>query len=191
MLQPWRHSTGDERGQATFTLIIVVAVVAVAVILLQRTASLADHINAKAGNIARVGGGINTSTKAVLELNKTNELAGSILDTAKPLQGKLDTVVGLAKDIDGLASSINGSASAINGTAKGINGTASTILGTARSINAGVAQINTNIDTTIAIAQGIKSDTTPILEQANRANRLADCINSGGLATPAGSSPGC
>ncbi|MEN3316466.1 MAG: hypothetical protein V7605_2752, partial [Acidimicrobiaceae bacterium] len=36
MLQPWRHSTDDERGQATFTLIIVIAVVAVAVILLQR-----------------------------------------------------------------------------------------------------------------------------------------------------------
>jgi len=182
MLQPWRHSTDDERGQATFTLIIVVAVVAVAVILLQRTASLADHINSKAGNIARVGGGINSST---------NDLAWSILDTAKPLQGKLDTVVGLAKDIDGLASSINGSASDINGTAKGINGTASTILGTARSINSGVAQINTNLDTTIAIAQGIKSDTGGILGQANRANHLADCINSGGLATPSGSSPGC
>ena len=190
MLQPWRHSTGDERGQATFTLIIVIAVVAVAVILLQRTASLADHINDKAGNIARVGGGINSSTKAVLELNKTNELAGSILETAKPLQGSLDQVVGLAKDIDGLASSINGSASQINGTARGINGTASTILNTARSINAGVAQINTNIDTTIAIAQGIKSDTGGILGQAIRADLLADCINSGQVsATPP--APGC
>jgi len=188
MLQPWRHSTGDERGQATFTLIIVIAVVAVAVILLQRTASLADNINDKAGNIARVGGGINTSTKAVLELNKTNEYAGSILETAKPLQGKLDSIVGLARDIDGLASSINTSASQINGTARGINGTASTILGTARSINAGVAQINTNLDTTIAIAQGIKSDTGGILGQANRANHLADCIDSG-VINPA--SPGC
>ncbi|MCA1656684.1 MAG: hypothetical protein LC713_03070, partial [Actinobacteria bacterium] len=142
---------------------------------------LADHINSKAGNIARVGGGINSSTKAVLELNKTNELAGSILETAKPLQGKLDSIVGLAKDIDGLASTINGSA-------QDINGTASTILGTARSINAGVAQINTNIDTTLAIAQGIKADTGNILGQANRANHLADCIDSG-VIDPA--SPGC
>lgn len=191
MTRPWRHSTGDERGQATFTLIIAIAVVVVAVILLQRTASLADHINNKAGNIARVGGGINSSTKAVLELGKTNELAGSILDTAKPLQGKLDTVVGLARDIDGLASSINGSASDINGTAKGINGTASTILGTARSINAGVAQINKNLDTTIAIAAKIKGDTGGILGQANTANHEADCINSNLLANPSGSSPGC
>ena len=190
MLQPWRHSTGDERGQATFTLIIVIAVVAVAVILLQRTASLADRINDKAGNIARVGGGINSSTRAVLELNKTNELAGSILGTAQPLQGKLDSIVGLARDIDGLASSINTSASQINGTARGINNTASTILNTARSINAGVAQINTNLDTTIAIAQSIKADTGGILGEANRANHLADCINSGAVsATPP--APGC
>ena len=121
-------------------------------------------------------------------MNKTNEFAGSILNTAQPLQGKLDTVVGLAKDIDGLASSINGSATQINGTAKGINGTASTILNTARSINAGVAQINTNIDTTIAVAAGIKDDTGGILGQANEANHLADCINSGTI-NP--SSPGC
>ncbi|MCA1683565.1 MAG: hypothetical protein LC708_00295, partial [Actinobacteria bacterium] len=105
-------------------------------------------------------------------------------------QGKLDTVVGLAHDIDGLAGSIDGTAKAINGTAKSINGTASTILGTARSINAGVAQINTNIDTTLAIAAGIKSDTGGILNQAIQANHNADCINSGQVSTspPA---PGC
>ncbi len=61
MLEPWRRSTG-ERGQATFSLIIVIAVVAVAVILLQRTAWHAESINKKAGNIARTAGGINTST---------------------------------------------------------------------------------------------------------------------------------
>ena len=55
-----------ERGQATFSLLIVVAVVAVAVILLQRTAWHAEHINDKAGVIATTGGGINTATQAVL-----------------------------------------------------------------------------------------------------------------------------
>ncbi len=182
MLQPWRRSTG-ERGQATFSLIIVIAVVAVAVILLQRTAWHADAINKKADNIARVGGGINTSTKAVLELGRTNELAGSILETAKPLQGQLDQIVGLARDIDGLATTINNSAQSINGTARGINGTASTILNTARSINAGVAQINRNLDTTLAVAASIKGDTGGIIGEANRANHLADCINSGAVVT--------
>jgi methyl-accepting chemotaxis protein len=180
MLQPWRRPT-DERGQATFTLIIVIAVVAVAVVLLTRTQLLADHINDKAGNIAKVGGGINTATAAVLKLGRTNELAGSILDTAKPLQGKLDTVIGLAKDIDGLATSINGSATTINGTAKGINGTASSILNTARSINAGVIQINRNIDTTIAIANRIKGDTGAILVEAKQANKESGCIAKGTL----------
>jgi methyl-accepting chemotaxis protein len=186
-LLPWRRSTG-ERGQATFSLIIVIAVVAIAVILLQRTAWHADAINDKADNIARVGGGINTSTKAVLELGKTNELAGSILETAKPLQGQLDTIVGLARDIDGLASSINTSAGQINNTANGINGTAGTILGTAQSIQRGVAQINRNLDTTLAVAAAIKTDTGNILGNANRARLVADCINSGILGPQ---SPGC
>ncbi len=186
-LLPWRRSTG-ERGQATFSLIIVIAVVAVAVILLQRTAWHADAINDKADNIARVGGGINTSTRAVLELGRTNELAGSILETAQPLQGQLDTIVGLARDIDGLASSINGTAGAINNTANGINGTAGTILGTAQSIQRGVVQINRNLDTTLAVAAAIKTDTGNILNNANRARLVADCINSGLLGPE---SPGC
>ena len=103
-------SAFGERGQATFSLLIVVAVVAVAVILLQRTAWHAEHINDKAGVIATTGGGINTATQAVLKLGRTNELAASILETAKPLEGKLDEIVRLAKSVDGLATSINDSA---------------------------------------------------------------------------------
>jgi methyl-accepting chemotaxis protein len=173
----WRN----ERGQATFSLLIVVAVIAVAVILLQRTAWHAEHINDKAGVIAQSGSGINTATQAVLKLGRTNELASSILDTAKPLQGKLDQIIALAKSVDGLATSINNSASTINGTAHGINGTASTILATARSINDGVAQINTNLDTTLALANAIKTDTGNILTNAKAADRELDCITKGSL----------
>lgn len=180
----WRN----ERGQATFSLLIVVAVIAVAVILLQRTAWHAEHINDKAGVIAQSGSGINTATQAVLKLGRTNELASSILDTAKPLQGKLDQIIALAKSVDGLATSINNSAATINGTAKGINGTASTILATARSINDGVAQINTNLDTTLALANAIKTDTGNILTNAKAADRELDCITKGTL-TGAGSVP--
>lgn len=192
MTKRWRLAQGrpiSERGQATFSLLIVVAVVAVAVILLQRTAWHAERINDKAGVIAQTGGGINTATQAVLKLGRTNELAGSILETAKPLEGKLDEIVRLAKSIDGLATSINNSAGTINGTAKGINGTASTILGTARSINDGVAQINVNLDTTLALANAIKTDTGNILTGARAADRVLDCIENGPL-TGAGSVPG-
>ena len=178
-----------ERGQATFSLLIVVAVVALAVLLLQRTAWHAEHINDKAGVIATTGGGINTATQAVLKLGRTNELAGSILETAKPLETKLDEIVRLAQSIDGLATTINNSATSINGTAKGINGAASSILGTARSINDGVAQINANLDTTLRLANEIKTDTGNILTNARAADRELDCIENGPL-TVGGSVPG-
>ena len=178
-----------ERGQATFSLLIVVAVVGVAVILLQRTAWHAEHINDKAGVIATSGAGINTSTQAVLKLGRTNELASSILDSAKPLEGKLDEIVRLARSVDGLATSINASAGTINGTARGINGTAGTILATARSINDGVAQINANLDTTLVLAGAIKADTNDILTHARSADRSLDCIENGSL-TGNGSVPG-
>ena len=184
MTKRWRSADGrhwSERGQATFSLLIVVAVVAVAVILLQRTAWHAEHINDKAGVIAQTGGGINTATQAVLKLGRTNELAGSILETAEPLQGKLDEIVRLAQSVDGLATSINNSASPINGTARGINGTAGTILNTARSINDGVAQINTNFDQTLRLANQIKEDTGNILTGARRADSDLACIAAGPL----------
>lgn len=192
MTKRWRSAESrqtDQRGQATFSLLIVVAVVAVAVVLLQRTAWHAEHINDKAGVIATTGGGINTATQAVLKLGRTNELAGSILETAKPLQGKLDEIIRLAKSVDGLATSINNSAGTINGTAKGINGTAATILTTARSINDGVAQINVNLDDTLRLANAIKTDTGNILTNAKAADRELDCITKG-VATGGGSITG-
>jgi methyl-accepting chemotaxis protein len=197
MTKRWRstdsrpHTTPSfgERGQATFSLLIVVAVVGVAVILLQRTAWHAEHINDKAGVIATSGAGINTSTQAVLKLGRTNELAGSILESAKPLEGKLDEIVRLARSVDGLATSINASAGTINGTARGINGTAGTILATAGSINDGVAQINANLDTTLGLADAIKTDTGNILAGARAADRSLDCIENGFL-TGGGSVPG-
>jgi len=182
------HPSLSERGQATFSLLIVVAVVAVAVILLQRTAWHAEHINDKAGVIATTGGGINTATQAVLKLGRTNELAGSILETAKPLEAKLDEIVRLAKSVDGLATSINSSAGTINGTARGINGTAGTILNTARSINDGVAQININLDDTLRLANAIKADTGNILTGARTADSDLACIENGTL-TGGGSVP--
>lgn len=182
MMQRWR-STTDQRGQATFTLLIVIVVVAIAVVLLYRTAWTADSINKKAGTIAKTGSGINTATAAVLKLGRTNQLAGSILDTAKPLEGQLNEVIRLAQSIDGLATSINGTAGAINGTAKGINGSASTILGTARSINDGVAQINTNLDETLILAAQIKADTGNIINDAVLANHYAACIDRGLLSS--------
>jgi len=189
MMQRWRSAT-DDRGQASFTLILVVVVVAIAVVLLARTALLADSINEKADNIAGNAVGINEQTGAVGDLPETNRLAASILDTAEPLEEKLDEVIRLAASVDGLASSINATAGTINNTAKGINGAAASILGTARAINDGVAQINVNLDTTLALANAIKNDTGNILGQAVEANRVANCLDRG-LLSASGGSGGC
>lgn len=178
MTQRWR-STRTERGQATFTLLLVVVTVAIAVVLLYRTAWTADSINKKAGNIAATAGGIDEQAGAVLKLEDTNRYAAEILDTADGLEAQLNEVIRLGRSIDGLATSINGTAGAINNTAKGINGIVSTILGSARSINDGVGQINTNLDTTLDLAKAIKTDTGNILGQAQLANRLASCIDRG------------
>ena len=86
---------------------------------------------------------------------------------------------------------LNNTAGTINQTAKGINGSAATILGTARSINDGVAQINTNLNTTIVLAKLINNDTSSILGEANEVDHYASCIDRGLLSTdpgrPAGS----
>jgi putative membrane protein len=184
----------DENGQAMSSgllLIVVLVVLVIAVVLLQRTASTAESINHKATTIDKTGRGINDNTDSILQLTQTNKLGTSILASATPLQGQLNTVVGLANSINGLASSINGSATtidgtahtinstagAINGTATGINSTASQILATAASIKAGVITINQDLDKTILVAQQIKSDTGVIVPGLTTAQHNAGCIN--------------
>ncbi|MBW3644237.1 MAG: hypothetical protein KY441_01880 [Actinobacteria bacterium] len=166
---------------------MVLVIVAAAALLLQRTASTAESINAKAENIAQTGRGINTATDAVLQLDVTNQRAGSILASAKPLEGQLNEVIRLAESINGLAGSINGTAGSINGLAGSINGSATQINGFAKGINAdtasildlarrienGVALINRNLDTTIDLATRIHGDTSTIVGQAQRADQLA------------------
>lgn len=191
--------SGDS-GAAILGLAVTIVVVLVAAGLLHRTASLAGEINDKAKTIALTGRGINESTDSIIQLERTNELATSILNSAKPLEGKLGQIVSLAGNVNGLAGSINNSAGSINGsavsingtagginsnatsinkTADGINGEASRILAVAQSINRGVAQINTNLDATIAIATQIRGDTSNIVTQARRAHIKATCIDRG------------
>ena len=105
-------------------LLVVVVAAAIAATLLARTVTLAQHINDKAGNIANTGRGINVATDSVIQLNRTNKTAGSILRTATPLEGQLNAIISNARDIDRLAISINGTAGSINGTATRINNTA-------------------------------------------------------------------
>lgn len=123
-------------------LIVGVLVIGIAAALLARTLAAAQSIDKKAQTIAANAGKINIATNPVVELNRTNELASSILSSAQPLQGLLDTTDATARDIAGLAKSIDKTARTIETTAGTVNGTAATIDNTAGGINHSVGTIN-------------------------------------------------
>ncbi len=175
MAHRWRPER-TEQGQ-TFLVVVVIITVILAGILVVRVANTAESINDKAGTIMQTAVPINTATDAVLNLPRTNELAGSILQTAGPLQGKLAEIIRLAKSVDGLAATINTSATSVDASAKGINGEAVGILDTARSIDRGVRQIIINLNTTLGIVGAIKGDTANILGSAVSIHQDAACID--------------
>ena len=123
-------------------LIVGVVVIGIAAALLARTLAAAQSIDKKAQTIATNAGKINVATNPVVELNRTNELASSILASAKPLQGLLNTTDATARDIAGLAKSIDTTAQTIENTAGVINRTAGTISNTAGGINHSVGTID-------------------------------------------------
>ncbi|MBV9142588.1 MAG: hypothetical protein JO115_17025 [Pseudonocardiales bacterium] len=149
-------------------LIVGVLVIGIAAALLARTLAAAQSIDKKAQTIAGNAGNINVATNSVAELNRTNELASSILQSAKPLQGLLTTTDVTAKDIDAVAKSINGTAGTINGTAGTINSTALTINGTAKDINNNVQTINGTAYAINSTAKGIDNRAAAILDVAQR-----------------------
>jgi len=186
-------------------LLVVLAAALLATWLLIRVADAARDIDAKAERIERNGRGINASTDAVLQLRRTNRLARSILESARPLDRKLARIVTLARRIDGTsaqidrtaatidavaggiesdARAINAVAAAIEGTAGGIEGSATgidaegaRILTVARLIDRDTLLINTNLDGTIRLARMIDGDTGRILDQALAAHQNAACID--------------
>ena len=157
-------------------LAVAVLAVGIAAALLARTLAAATSINAKAGTIAETATGINTATDSVLLLNRTNQTAASILETAKPLDGQVGEIVTIANDIDGLATSINGSADTINGTAGVINTTAGTINTTAKDINVNAGTINGTAGAINQTARGINAVAAEILDVAIRIDRDAQAI---------------
>jgi hypothetical protein len=157
-------------------LAVAVLAVGIAAALLARTMAAAQSINKKATTIAQTATGINTATDSVVQLNRTNATAASILKTAKPLEGQVGSIVGLAHDIDKLGKSINGSADAINGTAGAINATAGIINTTARDINTNAGNINATAGTINVTARGINSTAAAILDVSNRIDADAEAI---------------
>jgi uncharacterized phage infection (PIP) family protein YhgE len=165
----------------TFTsvivLVIVVAVVGVAAVLLARTVQEAQSINAKAQNIATTGRGINEATDSVVQLNRTNELAESILDSARPLDTQLGRIVSTATGINNRAASINSKAGSINSTAGSINDSAGTINTSAGEINGAAGEINSSAGSINSTAGAINSSAGSIDSSAGAINSSAGSID--------------
>ncbi len=172
-----RPRRSDDAGAAILGLVVTVLVVLVAAGLLQLTASTASSINDKAKDIALTGRGINESTDSIIQLNRTNELATSILSSAVPLQGKLAEIVNQANTINGSAGSINGTAGSINGSAVSINGSAGSINGTAKGIGGSATSIGGAASRINGTAGGINGEAAKILDVARRIDRDVAQIN--------------
>ena len=129
-----------ERKSGSFLLNVVVLLAVLGATgltatLLARTMRATDRINLKAKNIARTGQGINTATDSVIQLSRTNELAGSILASTQPLGGDLNAMVEQAKALDTLSGSIDASTGAINATVAELLATANGMSDTANGLN--------------------------------------------------------
>ena len=129
---------------SVIVLIVAVLGVGVAAVLLARTMAVAQSINTKATTIAATGRGINTATDSIVLLNRTNEHAASILESAKPLEAVLTMIVNTAGEINTQAGSVNASAVSINDSAVGINASAGSINSSATTINSNAESINSS-----------------------------------------------
>lgn len=195
-----RPTSGDRAGRAEGGVASLVSVLVLAGVLvaagvaaglLLRVMTAAEQINDKAAAIAESGRGINIATDSVIQLQRTNEIAASILASAEPLEDQLTEIADAAGTIDEVAGSIDDTAGAINDTAgqinttagtigttaSGINARASEILGLARQIDEDARRINENLDATISLARAIQGDTGNIADAAWTAHRHAACID--------------
>jgi len=168
--------TGFRVTNAVIVLVVLVAA-GIAAWQLARVTSAAQSISGKAANISQSGRGINIATDSVIQLDRTNRTAKSILRSAQPLQPKLDKVVGEAGAINGVAGSINDSAGSINNTAGSINGSAVQINTTAGAINSSAGDINLSAGAINGTAGAIRGTAGAINGSAGAINGTAGAIN--------------
>jgi uncharacterized protein YoxC len=132
---------GSQHVLNAVVLLVVIGATTLTGVLLARTMRATDRINAKTKAIARTGQGINTATDSVIQLSRTNELAGSILASTQPLAGDLAAMVDQAKELDSLSGSLDTNTAAINATVAQLLATANGMSATAGDINASTKKI--------------------------------------------------
>lgn len=132
---------GSQHLLSFVVLLAVIGATTLSGLLLARTMRATDRINAKTKTIARTGQGINSATDSVIQLSRTNELAGSILGSTQPLAGDLAAMVEQAKALDTLSGSLDANTGAINTTVAQLLATANGMSATAGDINASTKKI--------------------------------------------------
>jgi len=183
--------TGRQHLLNVAVLAAVLAALGIVTLLLARTMRATDRINLKAKTIARTGQGINEATDSVIQLNRTNETAASILASTQPLAGDLSSMVEQAKALDDLSGSLDASTGAINATVSQLLGTASGMSATAAAINSTTKKIaasSADVDGTTktvgattgalnATAKAINASLAGLLDTARKVDNDVKLIN--------------
>ncbi len=132
---------GSQHLLSFVVLLAVIGATTLSGLLLARTMRATDRINAKTKTIARTGQGINSATDSVIQLSRTNELAGSILGSTQPLAGDLAAMVDQAKALDTNTAANNPTGAQLLATANGMSATAGDINASTKKIAATSAEV--------------------------------------------------
>jgi methyl-accepting chemotaxis protein len=143
-----RRRFNDERGLAGKILVGVIAWALGAVLLLTNTLVAAQQIDTRVDRITHTVGPIDHDLDSVALAVKTNEIAGEINASAKPLSGQAGQIVEATASIDTSAKSINSTVGQIGDAVKGIDASA-------RSINSNVLEINKTVKDVNGTAKSI------------------------------------
>jgi hypothetical protein len=175
------ESANRFRAANAAVVVVVLVVAGIAAWQLARVMTAAQSINREATDIARAGRGINLATDSVVQLERTNRAARSILASAQPLPPRLGGVIDEAQGIRGVSAAIDGTAGSIDTTAGAIEGSAGKIDTTARAIDGTAGRID-------GTAGRVDSTAGAILGTARGINGVAGRINAtaGGIRTTAG-----
>lgn len=162
----------NDRGQAGFALIIVIAWALSAVLILTRTLVAAQEINSKVTVITADLASSKHDTGYVSQLDQTEQTASQILAAAQPLTGQLATVVTTAQDIQKQVDGITPPVQSINGLVHTIQGQVASIYGVVNGGSGSIAQILATIrgsqsSVILRDVNQIKSDTTSIVQNVN------------------------
>lgn len=175
-MQASRRRRFGATGDVLVLVLVVVALVGTG-FLLNNIASQAGSIEDHTDDIAELTAGINEDTTAILLLDRTNELAGAILESARPLDEKLATTVDRANSIDRTVVSINDAARSINETTTDINVTADSIEASANNILGTARAINTTAGNIRVTSGNINTIAAAILDVSERINVDIQRIN--------------